>query len=135
MQPIVATPLGPVRGREQDGVRRFLGIPYAAPPVGRAALRAARAASRLDASARDAVAFGPAPLQPADGLSQTLGLLGDHPQSEDCLDAQRVRARRARGRAAAGAGVAARRRVPDRHRGRPRLRRGARSRGAATWWW
>jgi para-nitrobenzyl esterase len=31
---IVATDLGPVRGQERDGVRYFLGIPYAAPPTG-----------------------------------------------------------------------------------------------------
>jgi para-nitrobenzyl esterase len=84
MQLIAPTPLGPVRGREQDGVRRFLGIPYAAPPL--AALRFAPPSPHPGWTApRDALAFGAAPLQPADGLSQTLGLLGDHPQSEDCL--------------------------------------------------
>ncbi len=84
MQPIVETPLGRVRGFEQDGVRRFLGIPYAAPPVG--ALRfAAPAAHPGWTETREATAFGAAPLQPVDGLSQTLGLLGEHPQSEDCL--------------------------------------------------
>jgi para-nitrobenzyl esterase len=84
MQPIVETPLGPVRGLEQDGVLRFLGIPYAAPPLG--ALRFAPPAAHPGwREPREAVAFGPAPLQPADGLSRTLGLLGDHAQSEDCL--------------------------------------------------
>ena len=84
MQPIVETPLGPVRGRELDGVLRFLGIPYAAPPL--AALRFAPPAPHPGwTGPRDATAFGPAPLQPVDGLSQTLGLLGEHAQSEDCL--------------------------------------------------
>jgi para-nitrobenzyl esterase len=84
MQPIVETPLGPVRGREAGGVRRFLGVPYAAPPVG--ALRFAPPAPHAGwAEPRDAASFGAAPLQPADALSRTLGLLGDHPQSEDCL--------------------------------------------------
>ncbi len=84
MQPTALTPLGSVRGREQDGVLRFLGIPYAAPPLG--ALRfAPPAAAEAWRGVRDAGAFGAAPLQPADGLSQTLGLLGEHAQSEDCL--------------------------------------------------
>jgi para-nitrobenzyl esterase len=84
MEPIVETPLGRVRGVEEAGVLRFLGIPYAAPPVG--ALRFAPPAPAAPWSGvRDASAFGPAPLQPADGLSQRLGLLGDHAQSEDCL--------------------------------------------------
>ena len=84
MQPIVETTFGPVRGREQAGVLRYLGIPYTAPPVG--ALRFAPPAPHAGwREPRDALAFGPAPLQPVDGLSQTLGLLGDHAQSEDCL--------------------------------------------------
>jgi para-nitrobenzyl esterase len=84
MQPIVETPLGRVRGREQDGVQRFLGIPYAAAPLG--ALRFAPPTPHPGwGKARDATAFGDAPLQPVDGLSQTLGLLGEHAQSEDCL--------------------------------------------------
>ena len=84
MQPILETPLGPVHGHEQGGVRRFLGIPYAAPPLG--ALRFAPPASHPGwTEPRDALAFGPAPIQPVDGLSQTLGLLGEHEQSEDCL--------------------------------------------------
>ena len=84
MQPTVETPLGRICGVEADGVLRFLGIPYAAPPLG--ALRFAPPAPHPGwTEARDATAFGAAPLQPVDGLSQTLGLLGDHVQSEDCL--------------------------------------------------
>jgi para-nitrobenzyl esterase len=84
MQSIVETPLGRVRGREQDGVLRFLGVPYAAPPLG--PLRFAPPAPHPGwAGTRAATAFGDAPIQPVDGLSQTLGLLGEHAQSEDCL--------------------------------------------------
>src|SRR5262245_32084247 len=84
MEPLVETALGPVRGIEQDGARRFLGIPYAAPPVG--ILRFSAPAPHPGwTEPLDAFAFGPAPIQPADGLSQTLGLLGQHAQSEDCL--------------------------------------------------
>ncbi len=84
MDAIVETPLGRVRGSEDAGVLRCLGIPYAAPPVG--ALRFAPPAPATPwRGVRDAVAFGPAPLQPVDGLSQRLGLLGDHAQNEDCL--------------------------------------------------
>jgi len=84
MESTVETPLGRVRGSDASGIRRFLGIPYAAPPLG--ALRfAPPAPARPWAGVRDANAFGPAPLQPVDGLSQQLGLLGEHAQDEDCL--------------------------------------------------
>jgi para-nitrobenzyl esterase len=84
MEPIAETRLGRVRGCEEAGVLRFLALPYAAPPVG--ALRfAPPAPAAAWVGVRDATAFGPAPLQPSDGLSQQLGLLGEHAQSEDCL--------------------------------------------------
>jgi para-nitrobenzyl esterase len=78
--------LGPGRleGFVRDGVRCFLGIPFAAPPVG--PLRFAPPAPALPwEGVRDATAFGPAPPQNVDPLSRELGLLGDHPQNEDCL--------------------------------------------------
>ncbi len=82
--PEVALSLGSLRGSRGDGVEAFLGIPFAAPPVG--ALRfAPPAPGEAWRGTRDAVAFGPAPIQPRDGLSLQLGLLADHPQSEDCL--------------------------------------------------
>ncbi len=82
--PEVATSLGRVQGRSQGGVDAFLGIPYAAPPVGE--LRFAPPAPALPfGGVREASVFGPAPPQPDDGLSFELGLLAEHPQSEDCL--------------------------------------------------
>lgn len=38
--PIVQTKYGPVRGVCEDGINRFLGVPYAAPPVGRLRFKA-----------------------------------------------------------------------------------------------
>jgi para-nitrobenzyl esterase len=75
--PIAATANGAVRGLASGSVDEFLGIPYAAPPVG--ALRwqpPARAASR--SGVRDATKFAPHCPQPASpfGLAST---------SEDCL--------------------------------------------------
>jgi para-nitrobenzyl esterase len=40
--PIVTTPNGPLRGILRNGVREFLGVPYAAPPVGSLRWRAPR---------------------------------------------------------------------------------------------
>ena len=83
--PSSTTPLGRVRGVARGRRARFLGIPYAAPPRRRAALRAAGAAAAWSGVARGAAPSAPLRCQPADGLSQRLGLLGDHAQSEDCL--------------------------------------------------
>jgi para-nitrobenzyl esterase len=80
----VRTSTGTVQGRVSEGARRFLAIPFAAPPVG--ALRfAPPAAPQPWRGVLDATSFGPAPPQPVDELSQRLGLLGVHAQSEDCL--------------------------------------------------
>lgn len=82
--PLVSTSRGDLRGSAADGVHRFLGIPFAAPPVGR--LRFAPPAPVEGwAGERDARSYGPGPIQPVDGLSETLGLLADFTQSEDCL--------------------------------------------------
>ncbi|HEX2484403.1 MAG TPA: carboxylesterase family protein [Myxococcota bacterium] len=84
MRPIVATTAGRVRGIERDGVCAFLGVPYAAPPLG--PLRFAPPAPPAPwTGERDASAFGPAPPQRPDALVTRLGLFPDGPQDEDCL--------------------------------------------------
>jgi para-nitrobenzyl esterase len=81
---LITTLRGPIRGSADEGVRRFLGIPFAAPPTGsRRFAPPAPADSWTDE--RPALAYGPGPIQPVDGLSKTLGLLDDFEQSEDCL--------------------------------------------------
>ncbi|MBJ8344635.1 carboxylesterase/lipase family protein [Antrihabitans sp. YC2-6] len=58
MQPIVEVASGKVRGRTTNGVSAFLGIPYAAPPVGAARFRAPTPAATWD-GIRDATEHGP----------------------------------------------------------------------------
>lgn len=69
---------GALDGVAQGGVSRFLGVPYAAPPVGERRWRAPAAVTPWTAP-RDATQKGPACVQPA-GM-----LLGAAPTSEDCL--------------------------------------------------
>ncbi|MFE8963229.1 carboxylesterase/lipase family protein [Streptomyces iakyrus] len=66
--PVVRTTAGAVRGRREDGLAVYRGIPFAAPPVGEARFLAPRPAHPWD-GIRDAHAFGP----PA---PQDLGNLG-----------------------------------------------------------
>jgi para-nitrobenzyl esterase len=68
------TQSGPVKGVTVDGVAEFLGIPYAAPPVGKLRWRAPAAPAAWTGT-RDASAFGPACEQQ----------LTTYPVSEDCL--------------------------------------------------
>jgi para-nitrobenzyl esterase len=76
--------LGTLGAVRRGDVVRALGIPFAAPPVGpRRFSPPAPAEPWIGTRAADA--FGPAPMQAIDPLSQTLGLLGDHELSEDCL--------------------------------------------------
>lgn len=74
---IVHTDGGVVRGIRADGVRSFLGVPYAAPPVGDRRWRPPQPAAAWH-GVRDATAFGPHCAQPSSpfGVAST---------SEDCL--------------------------------------------------
>ena len=82
--PVASTQRGIVRGAWDAGLARFLGIPFAAPPVGDGRFAPPRAAEAWRGE-RLATAHGPGPIQPVDELSKILGLLGEFPQSEDCL--------------------------------------------------
>ena len=80
----VTLSLGSLRGVEQMGTHAFLGIPFAAPPID--ALRFEPPQPALPwRGIRECAAHGPAPPQARDGLSLEIGLLAEHPQSEDCL--------------------------------------------------
>ncbi|GAA2431264.1 carboxylesterase/lipase family protein [Streptomyces glaucus] len=65
--PVVRTGAGAVRGRREEGLAVFRGIPFAAPPVGEARFAAPRPPRPWD-GIRDAYVFGPPPPQEA-GLS------------------------------------------------------------------
>ncbi|MCX5516796.1 carboxylesterase [Kaistia algarum] len=83
MPRIVETAKGSLAGERIDGVRRFLGIPYAAPPVG--ALRLASPRPPLPWSGtRMATSFGPAPPQILVGSQLWLNDPIEA-QDEDCL--------------------------------------------------
>lgn len=73
--PVVNMSDGPVRGVEDAGVLRFLGIPYASPPVGELRWRPPTAVTPW-ATVRDATRFGSSCVQSADF---------EGPGSEDCL--------------------------------------------------
>jgi para-nitrobenzyl esterase len=73
----IKTPSGALVGAEQDGVRSFLGIPYAKPPVGDLRWRAPRPLSAWSGT-RDALKFGSECMQGQRGTAPV-------PMSEDCL--------------------------------------------------
>ena len=62
--PRVRTTMGEVRGRVEDGLAVFRGIPYACPPVGPLRLAAPAPAQQWE-GVREAAAFGPPPPQSA----------------------------------------------------------------------
>jgi carboxylesterase type B len=75
--PVVETNRGLVRGATADGVEEFLGIPYAAPPVGPLRWRAPQPAAAWTGE-RDASKFGSACPQKSSGDSRRV-------TDEDCL--------------------------------------------------
>jgi para-nitrobenzyl esterase len=81
---IATTDLGALAGERAEGVLRFLGVPYAAPPVGDLRWRAPQPAAPWT-GLRDARRFGPAcPQPPAQGPTYVSPDRSTH-QDEDCL--------------------------------------------------
>ncbi|MFD8233725.1 carboxylesterase/lipase family protein [Streptomyces sp. NPDC059696] len=80
--PVVRTTAGAVRGRREENLAVFRGIPFAAPPVGEARFQAPRPAESWD-GIREAYAFGPPPPQDL-GLMAGPGLIHG-PQGDDWL--------------------------------------------------
>jgi carboxylesterase type B len=75
--PVAATDHGPVRGLSADGVDKFLGIPYAAPPVGALRWRPPQPAARWH-GVRDATTL-------PNRCPQTANSNGPRSETEDCL--------------------------------------------------
>ncbi len=82
--PVVRTTTGDVRGRRDAGIETYLGVPYAAPPVGPLRYRKPRRHPGWE-GVRPAVAFGDAPVQPVfdDPSQKRYGVFEE--TSEDCL--------------------------------------------------
>lgn len=85
MEPIVATSYGKVRGSVEEGVARFLGMPYAAAPFGPNRFGAPVAPEPWD-GVRDALAYGPTVPKP--GYRPAFATLLADPiiPGEDCLN-------------------------------------------------
>ncbi|MEV8030612.1 carboxylesterase family protein [Streptomyces sp. NPDC086182] len=83
--PVVATPYGAVRGRYENGIAVFRGIPYAAPPFGARRFRPPVPPEPWD-GVRDAGAFGPTPPKPP--YSEAFARLLADPvvPGDDCLN-------------------------------------------------
>ncbi|WP_413759429.1 carboxylesterase/lipase family protein [Streptomyces sp. MMBL 11-3] len=83
--PVVRTPHGAVRGRYENGVAVFRGIPYAAPPFGPGRFRPPAPPEPWD-GVRDAGAFGPTPPKPP--YSEAFAKLLHDPAvpGDDCLN-------------------------------------------------
>ncbi|MFF8025921.1 carboxylesterase/lipase family protein [Streptomyces sp. NPDC007896] len=83
--PVVTTPYGAVRGRYEDGIAVFRGIPYAAPPFGARRFRPPVPPETWD-GVRDAGEFGPTPPKPP--YSEAFARLLADPvvPGDDCLN-------------------------------------------------
>ena len=77
--PLVQTDRGPVRGFVKNGVTEFLGIPYAAPPVGPLRWRPPQPHAKWT-KPLDATTYGPTCPQ-----STSLGVFAEPSVSENCL--------------------------------------------------
>jgi para-nitrobenzyl esterase len=75
--PTVKTTAGSVRGLVATGMREFLGIPYAAPPVGKLRWQPPQAHARWTKTL-DATKFG-------SGCPQAAGFFGQESTNENCL--------------------------------------------------
>jgi para-nitrobenzyl esterase len=86
MEPVVWTSGGQIRGTFTGGVHRFLGVPYAAPPVGSRRLRPPQPVEPWT-GIRGATALGPEPPQPRFDRNDPMGLLFDPADmGDDCLN-------------------------------------------------
>lgn len=98
-QGVVTTTLGAVRGTVQSGAEAYLGIPYAAPPVGANRWREPQPAAPW-LGVRDASKTGPACMQgvPAPWGPYTEEFLAAGPMNEDCLTLNLWKPRKAAGK-------------------------------------
>jgi carboxylesterase type B len=84
-EPVVRTAQGALRGRVENGVAIFRGVPYARPPVGRLRLRPPERAPRWD-GVRDAGQWGAICPQSDGSPLDTMSLRPGVPHSDDCLN-------------------------------------------------
>ncbi|MGC9541412.1 carboxylesterase/lipase family protein [Streptomyces sp. UG1] len=83
--PVVSTPYGAVRGRYDNGVAVFRGIPYAAPPFGPLRFRPPAPPEPWD-GVRDAGTFGPTPPKPPYSEAFAQYLSDPVVPGDDCLN-------------------------------------------------
>ncbi|GAA2247482.1 carboxylic ester hydrolase [Streptomyces ruber] len=83
--PVVRTPYGDVRGRYEDGVAVFRGVPYAAPPFGPRRFRPPVPPEPWQ-GVRDAGAFGPTPPKPPYSEVYARLLYDPVVPGDDCLN-------------------------------------------------